>query len=108
MSGRAPIIARGLAVLSAVCLVGAFALAIAFPPSLSLQRLIARFAPTLVPQLGDWVRDHLGDWAWTALALPLLGRPSWLAVLGLGLVLLGLAFTVRGNRGLADSARGRN
>jgi len=80
-----------LAVLAAICLIGAFTLLLMLPPMLSLAEEMARVDQMLLVGLQDAVRTHLPDWVWQALVLPLLGRPGWLLPLCLGIVFAGAA-----------------
>jgi len=61
LSARPPILPRVLAVLAALCLVGAFALALFYPPTMPLQRLVAQFDQQLLLTAQEWVREHWGD-----------------------------------------------
>lgn len=83
--------ARVLAVLAAICLVGAFALLVMLPPMLSLGECIARLDQAMLVGLQNGVRNHLSEWAWRVVLLPLLARPGWLLPLSLGIVLAGAA-----------------
>ena len=108
MSKAAPIVARGLAVLAAICLVGAFALAIFYPPFTSLQRMLGRLDQTLVHNATEWTREHWGEGAVITLLVPVLTRPAWLLPLFTGIVLIGLALTVRSRKPVQDTPRWRN
>lgn len=83
--------ARVLAVLAAICLVGAFALLVMLPPMTPLGECIARVDQVMLVGLQNAVRDHVSHWAWRAVLLPLLARPGWLLPLSLGIVLGGAA-----------------
>jgi hypothetical protein len=83
-----------LAVLAAMCLIGAFALVVMLPPMLSLSESIARMDHMMLVGLQDLVRNHVSEWAWRALLVPLLARPSWLLPLSAGIVLGGAAVTI--------------
>lgn len=85
---------RALAVLAAVCLVVAFALLLMLPLMLPLAECIDRFDHGKLLALQSLVRDHVSEWAWQALTLPLLARPGWLLPLSLGIVFGGAAVTI--------------
>jgi hypothetical protein len=99
---------RIFAVLAAVALVGAFALAVCYPPDMSLRRLLLQANGTLFGGMEDWVQAHWGEWAWRRMAQPILVRPTWLMPLAVGVVMAGLALTF-GSVGRAPrSQRRRN
>ncbi len=81
---------RILAVLSAVLLIGAFALATLGPPGVPLGHVLF----TLDTPVMDWLQDHVGDWVWRNVAVPLLLRPAWLVPAGLGIVFAGASLTL--------------
>jgi hypothetical protein len=108
LSVRSPIAERVLAVLAAACLVAAFALANFLPVTMPLTRLISMIDHPALLALQDGVRDHVSEWAWQALFLPVLMRPCWLAPLVLGVVLGGAALTVASRRRGTRSPRWRN
>lgn len=84
---------RVLAVLAATCLVVAFALLLMLPLMLTLSQCIDRVGHGKLLALQALVRGHVSDWAWQALTVPLLARPSWLVPLSLGILLGGAAVT---------------
>ena len=108
MTARAPILPRAFAVLAALCLVGAFALIVLYPPYMSLNRLIGMFDPGFMLQVVDLLHGLDADWAWQSVVHPLVMRPAWLFPFSLGLVLIGLALTVRPRRHAPGSPRWRN
>ena len=108
MSKRAPILVRGLSVLAAMCLVGAFAIATFYPPLTSLRRLIAQTDQALLEQLQDYVNDAWGAWAWQNLFVAVLGRPAWLVPLALSAILAGLAASVSSLRRSPGRTERRN
>ena len=108
MKGRSPIAERVLAVLAAVCLVAAFALANLMPIALPLSALMSMIDHPALLALQDFVRDHISQWVWRAVFLPVLMRPCWLLPLVLGVVLGGAALTVASRRRGARSPRWRN
>ena len=64
--------ARILAILAAMCLVGAFALVTFEPPMLSLGELVAMMDHSLLVAVQDWTRMRVSEWVWAELAVPLL------------------------------------
>lgn len=105
MTEKAPILPRTLAVLAALCLVGAFALAVFYPPHLTLGRLIGQLDHGLLVALQDGVRERIGEWAWQAVLMPTLQRPAWLLPLAAGIVLGGLALTTNSRRRVPGAPR---
>jgi hypothetical protein len=81
---------RILAVLSALMLIGAFALATLGPPGVPLGHVLF----TLDTPVMDWLQQHCADWIWHNLVVPLLLRPAWLLPAALGLILAGAAVTL--------------
>ncbi len=108
MTARAPLLCRGLAVIAAACAVGAFALAVFYPPMMDLQRLIARIDHATLLHVQDWVRENWGDWVWQNFFVTLLVRPAWLAPLSAGIVFAGLAVSAGTPRRLPGSQQRRN
>jgi len=105
---RSPIAERVLAVLAAGCLVAAFALANLLPVTLPLSRLISMINHPVLLAMQDGVRDHVSEWVWQSLFLPVLMRPCWLLPLVMGVLLGGAALTVVWRRRGARSPRWRN
>jgi hypothetical protein len=107
LTDRPPLALRVFAILAAVALVGAFALAICFPPDMSLRRVLLRADGSLFGGLEEWVQSHWGEWAWRRVVLPMLVRPAWLTPLALGVVMAGLALTFgSGGRAARSQRRG--
>ena len=86
--------ARVFAILAAVLLVGAFALATLVAPDLSLGAALFTLGDHALQSVHDGISAHLGSWAWSSVAVPLLLRPVWLVPAGLGLVCAGAALTL--------------
>jgi hypothetical protein len=105
---RSPIAERVLAVLAAVFLVAAFALANLLPIALPFSELMSMIDHPTLLALQDAVRDHISEWVWRALFLPVLMRPCWLLPLVLGVVLGGASLTVASRRRGSRSPRWRN
>jgi hypothetical protein len=108
VKARGPLAERILAVLAAIFLVLAFALANLFPATMPLTQLIAMIDHPLLLWLQDGVRDHVSDWAWQALFLPVLLRPAWLLPLVIGVLFGGASLTAASRRRGARSPRWRN
>ena len=85
---------RVFAILAAVLLVGAFALATLMEPDLSLGAALFSLNGRALKAVHDGISAHLGPWAWSGVAVPLLLRPVWLIPAGLGLVCTGAALTL--------------
>ncbi|MDE2335510.1 MAG: hypothetical protein KGK10_13325 [Rhodospirillales bacterium] len=102
--GALQALARVLTVLACVALVGAFALATMLPPLTSLGELLAMLDNRTLLGLSRFVRGDAPGWVWTWVVLPLLMRPVWLLPVAVGVVLGGLAITLR-NPGAPTSPR---
>lgn len=87
---------RVLAILAAVAFVGAFALATMLPPSTSLAATLGMIDGHGFASLAGTLRASLGKWAWAWLVAPVMMRPVWLLPAAAGVVLGGLAITLRG------------
>jgi hypothetical protein len=96
---------RTLAVLSAILLVGAVALATLGPGTITLGRALFDLGPDVPEGVHGWIERTLGTWAWTELALPLLVRPAWLLPASLGLICVGLSFSVSNRKSAHRSHR---
>jgi hypothetical protein len=99
---------RILAVLTALCVVVAFALAMLLPPDTSLVQLVAMVDQDSLVSVQNFVRVHISAWAWNQLAMPMLQRPCWLLPAELGLIFAGLTATFASRRGAARSHRRRS
>lgn len=109
MTRKNHFVERILAVLAAICLVGAFALSMLVGTMTSLARLISMINHDFLVAVQDGVRADLSAWAWNAVCVPLLARPSWLPLLGLALIFGGAALTISSRRGgLPGAPRWRN
>ena len=108
MSARPPILPRVLAVLAALCLVGAFSLALIYPPTMPLHRLVAQFDQQRLSALQEWVREHWGEGVWSAVFVPVLVRPGWFMPLAFALVFAGLALTSLSARRVPGSPHWKN
>ena len=98
---------RILTVLAAACLVASFALASLLPPDLPLgQALLAVDKRTLLAAHDAMLRHGVAG-LWSGVVAPILARPSWVPAAMVGIVLGGLAITVR-PRPAAPSRRRRS
>lgn len=84
---------RVFAVLSAACLVAAFALASILPPDLPLAAAIALLDHRLLYQVQQSAARMLPVWAWNWGVVPLLMRPVWLLPASFGIIFAGVAVT---------------
>ncbi len=98
---------RALAVLSAVLLVGAFALATLGPPGVPLSQALFMLNHDLMEQIHRFIDTYLAGWIWAELVLPVLVRPAWLVPACAGLVCAGAAVSLS-NRKLARRSHRRS
>jgi hypothetical protein len=108
LTDRTPILPRVLAILAAMCLVGAFSLALFYPLTMPLHRVVGQFDQRILASIQEWVRMHWGDGVWSAVFVPVLARPGWLMPLAGALVLAGLALTSATARRVPGSPRWKN
>jgi hypothetical protein len=99
------IVQRILAVLSAVLLVGAVGLATLGQGAISLGRALYELDPGLADGMHGWMVRTFGGWAWADVALPLMLRPAWLLPASLGLICVGLSFSVSNRKSAHRSHR---
>jgi hypothetical protein len=88
------IVQRVFAALAAFFLVGAVALATFGARAMTLEVALRMINRGLVDALFAWTEQTFGTWAWTRLAQPLLVRPAWLPAACLGLIALGVVFSL--------------
>ncbi|HTR15450.1 MAG TPA: hypothetical protein VMI52_00280 [Acetobacteraceae bacterium] len=100
-------ISRIFAVLSAILLVGAFALATLEPPDFTLGQALLMAGDHVLLDLQRFMQAHLSDRIWVYLVVPMLLRPAWLPLAGLGLILFGISATA-GPRSPSGSRRWRS
>jgi hypothetical protein len=81
------IVHRILAIAAAVFFVAAVGIATFGAETMSLGQALDLIAPDVLNKLPAW----FGDWAWVALARPLMVRPAWMVPLSLGMILGGLS-----------------
>jgi hypothetical protein len=99
------VIARALAILSAVFLVGSVALATLGPPELPLGQALFLLDHSFMDTLQETLEQHLPDWLWTGVVVPLLLRPVWLIPVSLGLVCGGCALSLPSRKQVRRSQR---
>ena len=97
--------ARVLAVLSAICLVGAVALAMLQPPDEPLGQALYFIDHDLVGTLQRDVDHYLNSLVLGLLFVPLLLRPAWLLPAAIGVIFGGLAMTVSSRRAPGNQRR---
>ncbi len=102
------ILTRCLAVLSAICLVGAFTLATVLTPFESLAELLADWDHAWLVWLKTASESHLPGWLWQGMMIPILLRPAWLLPTALGLIMLGFAVTIGSRKTVPRSHRRRS
>ena len=102
------IAARILAVISAMCFVLAFTLALMLAPDTTLGQAVSTVHLHWLAAIQDVARKSVSEWAWMNVALPVLMRPVWLLPTGLGLVVAGAAVTMATRRGATRSHRRRS
>ncbi len=98
-------LARILAVLSAVLLVAAVALGTLMPLDMSLGEALEAMAKLQLVAGEAFVRAHISDWLWEKPLTALLVRPIWLVPAGAGLVCAGAAMTLASRQKAAPSRR---
>jgi hypothetical protein len=85
------VVAKIMAAIGALSLVGAFALATLLRPFLSLGQLIMSIDQTMLLALDKAERAGVSLWLWGHIAVPVLLRPSWMLPTMLGIVCVGAA-----------------
>ena len=96
---------RALAVFAAVMIVVSVALGTFEVHPRGLGELLAAIDVNMLSRLQVFVVHWFGDWAWNALAIPVLQRPAWLPPASLALLATGLALTVAGRKTANRSRR---
>ena len=102
------IAARILAVISAMCFVLAFTLALMLAPDTTLGEAFAILHLDWVAAVHDVAHQSVSEWLWMNVALPVLMRPVWLLPTGLALVMAGAAVTLATRRSAARSHHRRS
>ncbi len=85
---------RAFSLISAVLLVGAFALALLGPQDMTLGEALHGMDAALVPRL----QALCGAGLWRTGVTPLMIRPAWLPIAALGLVCAGVAMSLGTSR----------
>jgi hypothetical protein len=86
-------IAKVLAVLAAILLVGAIAIATLGPPDMTFGEGLAAIDHVRLGVVEHYFRTHLSAWVWEHPLAALFARPLWLMPAALGLVCAGAAAT---------------
>ncbi len=86
-------VAKTLAVLAAVLLVGAVAIATLGPPDMTFGEGLAALDHVRLAAVERYFRIHLSAWVWEHPLSALFARPLWLMPAALGLVCAGAAAT---------------
>jgi uncharacterized protein (DUF2062 family) len=102
------IVAKGLAIVSAVLLVIAFALAVLMPPMTTLSLALSMYDHSALVAAQEAIRTNVSDWAWVHMAVPLLVRPVWLMPASIGMVAGGAALTASRRTSAPRSHRRRS
>ena len=101
-------LARILAVISAMFMVAAFALATMLPPEMPLSQAISLVNHGWLVSFQDAMLKSVSAWVWANLVVPLLLRPVWILPITLGMITAGIAVTLSTRRGSANSRRRRS
>ncbi len=96
---------RALAVFAAVMIVVSVALGTFEVHPRALGEFLAAIDANLLSGVQVFIVRWFGDWAWNALAIPLLRRPAWLPPASLALLTIGLALTLSGRKTATRSRR---
>jgi hypothetical protein len=98
---------RVLAVLAAVCLVGAVAIATLEAPDVPLGTALSMLDSDFLAAVEDGLHAHVSQWMWDEMVMPLLVRPAWLLPAAFGLVCAGISLTLTNRQGPQRSTRRR-
>jgi hypothetical protein len=101
-------LAKTLAVLSALLLVGSVALGTLGPQDMSLGEALTAADHVRVLAVETWVRGHLSAWVWEHPTIAVLARPIWMVPAAIGLLLAGAAMTAATSRKAPTSRRRRS
>jgi hypothetical protein len=101
-------IAKTLAVLAAVFLVGAVAIGTLGPEDMTLAEGLAALDQIRLAAAERFVRVHMSVWLWEHPLKALLGRPLWLLPTAVGLILAGASATVATTERAPNSRRRRS
>ncbi len=100
-------LAKILAVLAAVCLVGAVAVATLGPEDMTLGDGLGALDRLRLDGVERFVRLHLSNWIWDHPLKALLMRPIWLVPASLGIILAGASATAANSGGTPLNSRRR-
>ncbi len=102
---RRTVAVRVFACLSALALVGAFAIAALLPPQMSLGAMLLAMDPLMLAHLHGSIVRHAWEGLWQQGLMPFLLRPAWMTPLMTGLVAGGIAFSLNNNGPTRQSTR---
>ncbi len=101
------ILSRVFSVLAAICLVGAFSLALILSPTEPLASWLGTNDHDLLLSVYNWTTVHTPALTHYVL-VPVLGRPVWLVPACLGLVFLGIVVTLGSRKTVTEQRRRRS
>ncbi len=101
-------LAKVLAVVAAVMLVGAVAAATLGPSDLSLGEALASMDHLKVTAVETFIRTHLSAWLWEHPVRAVMERPVWLLPAAAGLLFAGGAMTAANSQKAPTSRRRRS
>ncbi len=101
-------IAKTLAALAAIFLVGAVAIGTLGPEDMTLAEGLATLDQLRFAAAEHFVRAHMSVWLWEHPVKALLGRPLWLLPTAFGLILAGASTTVATTERAPNSRRRRS
>lgn len=102
------ILAKVLAVVAAVMLVGAVAAGTLGPQDMSLGEALAALDHLKVTAVEAFIRAHLSGWLWDHPVRSLMDRPVWLVPASAGLLFAGGAMTAASRQKAPTSRRRRS
>ncbi len=101
-------VAKVLAVLAAILLVGAIAVATLGPPDMTLGEGMRAIDALRLSVMEHYVRTHLSNWVWDRPLTALLVRPIWLLPAALGLICAGASATAATRPSTSTTRRRRS
>jgi hypothetical protein len=101
-------LAKVLAVIAAVFLVGSVAVGMLGPQDLTLGQALMMIDKFRMASMETFVRVHLSDWMWDKPAMALLVRPIWMLPAAIGLIVAGGAMTAASTGKPTPSRRRRS
>ena len=101
-------VAKTLAILAAILLVGAVAVATLGPQDVSLGEALNTLDHIRLAAVEAYVRTHWSAWLWEHPVTSLLVRPPWLPPAVIGVLLAGAAMTTATSQKAPNSRRRRS